>query len=137
MKILNRWDEFIQTIKAGIEKRVLIEYIVQSGDYLGKIANKFSITVSDILAVNPQLKDPSMLNIGEILTIPVKDDLFKDVPEWARAAVMKAYMRGLIFPRFSGVKRLSKLHQSWWLAGSKGWRAFSLSANINRKGLRF
>jgi LysM repeat protein len=49
--------------------RKKIEYAVQSGDTLGKIADRFDITIEDIIAAN-EMEDPNRLDIGQILIIP-------------------------------------------------------------------
>ena len=51
--------------------QVLTEpYRVQAGDSLGQIANKFDISVADLLAVN-NLEDPDQLFVGQIILIPL------------------------------------------------------------------
>ncbi len=46
-----------------------IVYVVQTGDTLIPIANKFGVSVADIIAANGSL-DPASLQIGQRLTIP-------------------------------------------------------------------
>lgn len=46
-------------------------YTVVANDTLSKIANKFGVTVADILAANPKIKDPNKIAIGDQITIPV------------------------------------------------------------------
>ncbi len=46
-------------------------YIVQRGDTLSAIARRFGVTVSDILAVNPQITDPNVLRVGQRIFIPI------------------------------------------------------------------
>lgn len=50
---------------AGLET-----YEVQSGDTLGAIADAFGVTVDEIIAVN-DLENPDVLDVGDILNIPV------------------------------------------------------------------
>lgn len=45
-------------------------YTVVSGDFLSKIAAEQGTTLEKILEVNPQLTDPNMLAIGDVLKIP-------------------------------------------------------------------
>ncbi|MEJ2601502.1 MAG: LysM domain-containing protein [Anaerolineales bacterium] len=45
-------------------------YIVQSGDYLGAIAQRFGVTLQALLAANPQIRIPSRIYSGDRLTIP-------------------------------------------------------------------
>ena len=44
-------------------------YTVQAGDSLSKIAQRFNLSVADLLAIN-QLPDPDLIDIGQILIIP-------------------------------------------------------------------
>lgn len=46
------------------------EYEVQFGDTLGIIAQKFDITIEDLMEVN-QLEDPNSISVGLILYIPI------------------------------------------------------------------
>jgi len=45
-------------------------YIVQSGDTLGKIAARLGISWRDILAVNPQIQNPSLIYAGQVINLP-------------------------------------------------------------------
>ncbi len=45
-------------------------YIVQSGDYLGAIAQRFGTSLQALLAANPQIRTPSRIYPGDRLTIP-------------------------------------------------------------------
>lgn len=47
----------------------VIEYQVEFGDTLGIIADKFDITIEDLMRVN-QLSDPNSLSVGLLLYIP-------------------------------------------------------------------
>ncbi len=46
-------------------------YTVKSGDTLSAIAAKYKVTVDDLLAANPDLKDPNQLQIGDKIIIPL------------------------------------------------------------------
>ena len=46
-------------------------YIIVAGDTISKIARKFDITPEDLLAANPQVKNPNKIKVGDQLTIPV------------------------------------------------------------------
>ena len=50
-----------------------ITYTVQSGDTLGLIAKKQGITYDGLLALNPQITNPDLIQVGDVITI-------KDVP---------------------------------------------------------
>lgn len=45
-------------------------YVVKSGDTLGKIAARLGISWRDILAVNPQIKNPSLIYAGQVINLP-------------------------------------------------------------------
>jgi LysM repeat protein len=45
-------------------------YRIKSGDTLGKIAQRFDVSVADILAANPQITDPDHIEPGQFITIP-------------------------------------------------------------------
>ena len=45
-------------------------YTVKAGDLLSVIAAKYGVTVDQIVKVNPQIKDPDKLQIGDRLVIP-------------------------------------------------------------------
>jgi LysM repeat protein len=46
-------------------------YTVKSGDTLSGIATQFDVTLDDLIAANPELKDPDMLGVGDKLIIPI------------------------------------------------------------------
>jgi peptidoglycan endopeptidase LytF len=46
-------------------------YTVQDGDYPAKIAEKFGISLVDLLAANPGI-DPTGMHIGDVIVIPPK-----------------------------------------------------------------
>jgi LysM repeat protein len=43
---------------------------VQPGETLSKIANQFNITLQELLAVNPQIANPNLIMIGEVINVP-------------------------------------------------------------------
>jgi len=45
-------------------------YVVQTGDTLGKIAARTGCTWSAILAVNPQIANPSIIYVGQVINLP-------------------------------------------------------------------
>ncbi|WP_054873293.1 SafA/ExsA family spore coat assembly protein [Oxobacter pfennigii] len=50
-------------------------YTVQPGDSMWKIAVKYQIGVSEIIAANPQIKNPNLIYPGQKLTIPLLSDV--------------------------------------------------------------
>lgn len=60
-------DEAVEyLLKGTLEKK---EYTVQEGDVLGKIASKHGMTVKELLAINPGLKEDSLLQIGQKVNV--------------------------------------------------------------------
>jgi len=45
-------------------------YVVQQGDTLGKIAARSGVSWRDILAVNPQIQNPSLIYTGQVINLP-------------------------------------------------------------------
>lgn len=45
-------------------------YVVQWGDTLGKIAARIGVSWRDILAVNPQIQNPSLIYAGQVIYLP-------------------------------------------------------------------
>ena len=45
-------------------------YAVQPGDTLGKIAARIGVSWRDILALNPQIKNPSLIYVGQVIHLP-------------------------------------------------------------------
>jgi LysM repeat protein len=48
-------------------------YVVKKGDTMSKIANKFDLTVEQLLAANASIKNPNKISIGDEITIPVPE----------------------------------------------------------------
>ena len=46
-------------------------YVVAKGDTMSKIAKKFGVTVQQIMAANPKIKNPDRIKVGDQITIPV------------------------------------------------------------------
>jgi murein DD-endopeptidase MepM/ murein hydrolase activator NlpD len=68
------------TLRAGA-----IEYVVQPYDFLSAIADRFGITLEQLIAAN-QLADPNRLEVGQVLYIPPVDPQtvgpsFKIIPD--------------------------------------------------------
>lgn len=45
-------------------------YVVQVGDTLGKIAGRVGCSLSALLAVNPQIQNPSLIYAGQVINLP-------------------------------------------------------------------
>jgi LysM repeat protein len=46
-------------------------YVVKQKDTLSKVANRFGITLDELLAANPDIKDPDSISIGQQIVIPL------------------------------------------------------------------
>jgi len=45
-------------------------YVVQWGDTMRKIASRMNVSLADLLAVNPQIANPNLIFIGQVVYIP-------------------------------------------------------------------
>lgn len=54
-------------------------YVVQYGDTLGKIAASRGNSVSDILAVNPQIWNASLIYVGQVINLPAAAPVYYTV----------------------------------------------------------
>lgn len=45
-------------------------YVVQSGDTMAKIARRFGISLSSLIAANPQIVNPSFIFAGQVISLP-------------------------------------------------------------------
>ncbi|WHH61034.1 SafA/ExsA family spore coat assembly protein [Petroclostridium sp. X23] len=52
-----------------------LTYTVKSGDSMWKIAVKYQIGLSEIIAANPQIKNPALIYPGQKITVPNIDDI--------------------------------------------------------------
>lgn len=64
-------DEYIYPGQIlNIPEGVINEYVIQFGDTLYYIAEKFEITVNQLVEANPQIQNPSMIFPGQVINIP-------------------------------------------------------------------
>ena len=66
-------------LKPSTSKAEYIEYVVKKGDTLTKIAKAYNVTVNDIMAVNPQIANPSKISVGQIIKIPI---VGREIPKY-------------------------------------------------------
>ncbi|MDI1430048.1 LysM peptidoglycan-binding domain-containing protein [Polyangium sorediatum] len=50
-----------------------MNYVVQAGDTLSKIASRNGLTVREIVSANPQLTNPNVLSVGQRLVLPTAE----------------------------------------------------------------
>ncbi|EGL81348.1 cell wall hydrolase SleB [Caldalkalibacillus thermarum TA2.A1] len=48
-------------------------YMIQPGDTLSELAQKFGLSVDDILKLNPNIKDPDLIYAGDSLNLPGRE----------------------------------------------------------------
>jgi len=46
------------------------KYVVQSGDTMFSIAQRFAVSLNELIAFNPQIADPNVLVPGQVVLIP-------------------------------------------------------------------
>ena len=51
-------------------------YVVQWGDTLRKIAARMNVSVNDLIAVNPQLWNPNLIFVGQVIHLPASVSLY-------------------------------------------------------------
>jgi nucleoid-associated protein YgaU len=56
-------------------------YVIVAGDTVSKIAKRFGITPEDLLAANPQVKNPNKIKVGDELTIPAPEPVVQPSDE--------------------------------------------------------
>ena len=45
-------------------------YVIKQKDTLSKVAKRFGITIEELLAANPEIKNPDKISIGQQIIIP-------------------------------------------------------------------
>lgn len=67
----NSSDSRSSTESAATEQKVSVpvEYTVVKGDTLGKIARRNNMTLSQLLALNPQIKNPNFIRVGQKIVV--------------------------------------------------------------------
>lgn len=45
-------------------------YIIQSGDTIGRVAERFGLSLQALIAANPQITNPDRVQIGDVINIP-------------------------------------------------------------------
>ena len=70
-------------------------YTVKKGDSLWKIAVKYQIGISELIAANPQVKTPNMIYVGQKINIPEAAPLLSFENEVTRLINIERTNRGL------------------------------------------
>lgn len=64
-----------------------ITYVIKNGENLYRIARRYNISVSQILAVNPDIKNPGRIYPGQKIIVPKNNEVLKNI-----------YVNGYAFP---------------------------------------
>lgn len=72
-----------------------ITYTVQSGDSMWKIASRYQIGISEIIAANPQIKNPALIYPGQKISVPNIDDIKAQENEVIKLVNAERAKRGL------------------------------------------
>src|SRR5688572_25095226 len=48
-------------------------YTVKPGDTLSKVATRNGVTLAQLLAANPLIKDPNKIKVGDVINLPIDD----------------------------------------------------------------
>ncbi len=67
-----------------------VQHVVASGESLYSIANQYNIAERDILAANPDIKDPNVIWAGQVITIPLSSAKHREID-----------VNGYVFPNVS------------------------------------
>lgn len=68
-EVSKAYDKDKNTDKTTDKEEKYISYTVKAGDSLWKIAQRYQITLSNLLAIN-EIQDPNKISVGEIIKIP-------------------------------------------------------------------
>ena len=80
-----------EVLKFRIAKDNPETYVVKEGDNLYDIASKYNANFTEIVALN-NIKDPSLININQILLIPINP--VNNVPTTEKILVVSGYGSG-------------------------------------------
>lgn len=61
------------------------EYYVQPKDTMGKIAKEHQMTLKDLVSLNPHIKNPNLIRVGDYLVIRTGTETAKDLVDYARS----------------------------------------------------
>lgn len=84
-------------------------YVVQYGDTLRKIADRIGSTVAALLAVNPQIWNPNLIYVGQVINLPAVpvyytvcygDTLFKIATRYGTTVASLQYLNNIWNPNW-------------------------------------
>ena len=84
-------------------------YIVQYGDTLRKIADRYGFSLYDVIAVNPQIWNPNLIYVGQVINLPARpvyytvqwgDTLFKIALRYGTTVARLQYLNNIWNPNW-------------------------------------
>lgn len=90
-------------------------YVVQWGDTLGSIAARMGVSYYDILAVNPQIWNPSLIYGGQVINLPAAAPVYHTVQSGETLRIIAGYYGTSVY----GLQLLNPLvyDANWIYAG--------------------
>ena len=61
------------------------QHYVESGDTMAKIAKNHSMTLKDLISLNPHIKNPNLINVGDYIVIRSSVEKQRDLVDYARS----------------------------------------------------
>ena len=72
--LLTKWIEYETEIVEPPKPEPTNSYTVVKGDTLNGIAKKFNTTLAEILKVNPQITNPNIIYVGQVINLPTTNE---------------------------------------------------------------
>ena len=72
-----------------------VYYTVQKGDTLSKIAKNYNTTVDEIMKLNPQIKNPNVINVGQKIKVKSNPEYYTVVAGDSMSKIAKKYNMSL------------------------------------------
>jgi len=63
-----------------------MSHVIRSGETLGEIAQRYNVTVAQILAANPRIRNANRIRIGQVIKIPGRRIRYSNTPRSARSS---------------------------------------------------
>lgn len=61
------------------------QHYVKSGESMGKIAKDYKMSVRDLISLNPHIKNPDIIHVGDYIVIRSRVETKKDLVDYARS----------------------------------------------------
>ncbi len=63
-----------------------MSHVIRSGETLGEIAQRYNVTVAQILAANPRVRNANRIRIGQVIKIPGRRIRYSNTPRSVRSS---------------------------------------------------